>query len=241
MVNLKLPATKISTGYASYRHKHAELRVYGKEALSEIWKTGAEEQKSQSLSPLEDKEYGEASSLREREILSQYTNTEPHNIFSLKQRHGNKLCYIRKKKALKTDQSSSQAYYAEGDALCTQERELLLVIRTADCLPFFVIMESRHKSLFGLIHAGWRGLQQQIIYAALGQMLESFLLPQHLSNKKSLKELKGVRRVGYITDPLFLWALRRIQALYGWCRSRALFLPRIAAKDLSKWIRGLFT
>ena len=36
-------------------------------------------------------------------------------------------------------------------------------------------MENKDKSLFGLIHAGWRGMEKQLIYLSLGKMLEHFL------------------------------------------------------------------
>ena len=170
--------------YASYEHRRAKLGVYAKEALASIPQVEEERQKSssESPSPLKYKKFEERSRLEEeRKLLSQYTNTEFHNIFFLKQVHGNRLCYIHKE-SQKRKQVAPHSYYAQGDALYTQEKEALLVVRTADCLPFFVIMENRRGSLFGLIHAGWRGLKQQIVYTSLGQMLH-FLTSEVLEHR----------------------------------------------------------
>ena len=117
---------------------------------------------------------------KERDFLSQSTGIEASNIFFLKQAHGNKLCYIpqdfkERDRASKERGTPFSSYYAEGDALYTEARGCLLVIRTADCLPFFVLMKNKEKKLFGLIHAGWRGLEKQIICISLYRMLKYFL------------------------------------------------------------------
>ena len=54
----------------------------------------------------------------------------------------------------------------EADAVFTREPELLVAVRTADCVPVLVWGES----VVGAIHAGWRGLAAGIIPKAL-QML----------------------------------------------------------------------
>lgn len=49
----------------------------------------------------------------------------------------------------------------DADALVTDERNLTLVIRTADCLPVFFL--DRHRRAIGLSHAGWRGAKKGIV------------------------------------------------------------------------------
>lgn len=175
--------------YLEYKHELAELRVYGKQALAEL--------PDSRTHPVNHKEGGAQFSgclvyKQEKEFLSRCTGIEPSNIFFLKQRHGNNICYVQKEgenRGQGKQERLEQFYYAVGDALYTQERGIVLVVRTADCLPFFVIMESRHKSLFGLIHAGWRGLKQKIVYASLGQMLERFLGSQKKNDSEELGTL----------------------------------------------------
>ncbi len=57
------------------------------------------------------------------------------------------------------------------DALWTDESGRALAIKVADCLPVTVI-ESKHH-LIANIHAGWRGVAQRIVDAALDEMTHS--------------------------------------------------------------------
>lgn len=43
----------------------------------------------------------------------------------------------------------------EGDALVTNQPNLLLVVRTADCVPVLIV--DRTMGIIGAVHAGWRG------------------------------------------------------------------------------------
>jgi YfiH family protein len=51
----------------------------------------------------------------------------------------------------------------EGDGLLTRFPGVLLTIKTADCIPVFLVSPDR----VGLIHAGWRGLKAGILEEAL--------------------------------------------------------------------------
>lgn len=55
-----------------------------------------------------------------------------------------------------------------GDSLATNIRNIGLVIRTADCLPIFLY--DKDKEVIGLIHAGWRGLESDIIGAFVARI-----------------------------------------------------------------------
>lgn len=59
----------------------------------------------------------------------------------------------------------------EADALFTMDTGLKLIIRTADCLPLFFSFESQFSShtLAGVIHAGWRSMEKEIIFKTLQQ------------------------------------------------------------------------
>jgi len=49
----------------------------------------------------------------------------------------------------------------EGDALMTNVPGLLLVVRTADCLPVFLVDEKNRA--VASVHCGWRGTQKRIL------------------------------------------------------------------------------
>lgn len=60
----------------------------------------------------------------------------------------------------------------EGDALMTDVPGLLLVIRTADCLPVLLLDEA-HRAV-AAVHCGWRGTEKRILEQAVRAMGESY-------------------------------------------------------------------
>jgi len=55
------------------------------------------------------------------------------------------------------------------DALISNDPEVILSVRVADCLPISIIDKKSHS--FGLIHAGWRGLDNGIIGKTIALMV----------------------------------------------------------------------
>ncbi len=51
----------------------------------------------------------------------------------------------------------------KSDALITKEKNLILVVKTADCMP--VIVTDNEK--VGVIHIGWKGLENKIFYKTI--------------------------------------------------------------------------
>ena len=60
----------------------------------------------------------------------------------------------------------------EGDALITSTPGILLVIRTADCLP--ILIADPVQKAIAAVHAGWRGTAQQILLQAVRAMSDRF-------------------------------------------------------------------
>jgi polyphenol oxidase len=60
-------------------------------------------------------------------------------------------------------------YYRNTDGLITKEKNLFLIISTADCFP--VLIYDRSKQVVAAIHSGWRGTQKEIIKKALNLMI----------------------------------------------------------------------
>lgn len=56
----------------------------------------------------------------------------------------------------------------EADAAVTRETNLVLTVRTADCLP--VLLADRAGSVVAVAHAGWRGLAAGVLDATLAAM-----------------------------------------------------------------------
>ncbi len=59
-----------------------------------------------------------------------------------------------------------------GDGLVTSTAGLLLVIRTADCLPVFLV-DAENRAV-AAVHCGWRSTAQKILAAAIDLMLKKF-------------------------------------------------------------------
>ena len=72
--------------------------------------------------------------------------------------------------ALPGDASSDSA--PQGDALFTRERDMLLVVQTADCIPI-LLADAKHRAV-AAIHAGWRGTLCRIAEKTLGRMKMEF-------------------------------------------------------------------
>jgi hypothetical protein len=60
----------------------------------------------------------------------------------------------------------------EGDALMTDVPGFLLVIRTADCLPAFLVDEANQA--IAAVHCGWRGTEKRILERAVQAMGEAY-------------------------------------------------------------------
>jgi len=56
----------------------------------------------------------------------------------------------------------------KGDSLVTKLPSLLLIVRTADCLPVLIVDESR--KVIAAVHCGWRGSAKRVIQKAVEKM-----------------------------------------------------------------------
>ena len=65
----------------------------------------------------------------------------------------------------------------EGDALITRTPDLLLAIKTADCVPLLLV-DFNHRAVAS-VHAGWRGTAQGIAGAAIRAMEDAYGTDPH--------------------------------------------------------------
>ena len=114
----------------------------------------------------------------QKEFLSSQLNISLPEPVIIRQVHGNRI--------IVADKNFPQrgSVLEEADGLITQEPYLPLTVRTADCLPVFLYDQQRKG--IGLIHAGWRGVQKNIVGRAVGLMRE-----QWRSDPKNIKAAFG--------------------------------------------------
>jgi len=67
---------------------------------------------------------------------------------------------------------SASGLAGEGDALITSQKDLILAIRTADCVPILVVGEGGQ---IAAIHAGWRGVANGVVSETLSEMDHPFV------------------------------------------------------------------
>jgi polyphenol oxidase len=60
----------------------------------------------------------------------------------------------------------------QADALITRERNVLLVVQTADCIP--ILLADTKRRAVAAIHSGWRGTVRRIAEKTLGRMQMEF-------------------------------------------------------------------
>lgn len=76
--------------------------------------------------------------------------------------HGNEIDVVKK--------TGGGKVVKNADGLITQSKELYLSITSADCLPIFLFEPK--KEIVGMIHAGWRSLEKNILANAVGKIKE---------------------------------------------------------------------
>lgn len=84
--------------------------------------------------------------------------------------HGDQVLRVGKKEQGKGGENPKEA--PEVDGLITNEKDIYLFLLTADCLP--VTLYDPKTSSIGLIHAGWKGIDNEIIIKAVKKMEEEF-------------------------------------------------------------------
>lgn len=107
----------------------------------------------------------------QRENLLKELGVNSQELVCPSQVHGRHVAAVGKK------HGGSGAFGRQGaiqatDALITKEKGLWISVMTADCLPVFVL--DRKTRAAAIIHAGWKGLFQNIISGSLASMNRIF-------------------------------------------------------------------
>ena len=97
--------------------------------------------------------------LQNLNITAHYYTKDLSNLNIIKQGTTNKAIYI----------ASPERYKTFADGAVTDQKNIILAIRTADCAPI-LFYDSNHQ-VIGVAHAGWRGALRGIIENTLDLML----------------------------------------------------------------------
>ncbi len=91
-----------------------------------------------------------------------------YNLFSLKQTHSNTII----------DLDSTFESDLEGDGFITTQKNMMITVTVADCGN--IVITDTSNSIIGVFHAGWRGLENEILKKGLTIMKEKLkeLFPQ---------------------------------------------------------------
>jgi len=117
--------------------------------------------------------------MSEKRILSGITGVETGNIVMLDQVHGNMIIHVV------DEPSSDLPSVGEADGLVTAIKGVVLVIRTADCVPVFLY--DPENGVLAAAHSGWKGTMLNIsgrcvremvyIYGSDPGNIRTFILP----------------------------------------------------------------
>lgn len=88
-----------------------------------------------------------------------------HQFAWARQVHGDRVLLVN-------DEFLAENVLHDADALVTNLKNVLIAVRTADCLPVF-LWDSVSQSL-GVVHAGWKSTHKKILHRAIETMTNHF-------------------------------------------------------------------
>jgi YfiH family protein len=103
-----------------------------------------------------------------RNFVAKKLNISSKKVFLLEQVHGDTFY----------DTKNLSTLSAEGDALYTTQRNEVLIVKTADCMPLFFWSEI--QQLIGVIHSGWKGTHLGISEKLLHHLQTQGYSPQSI-------------------------------------------------------------
>jgi len=127
----------------------------------------------------------------QRAYLLKYCDADIPQVFWRKQIHGEDILIAR-------NGAGTCKGCIDADAFITDEKNLPIALRTADCVPVFIF--DPEFCVIGLAHAGWRGTYKAIAVKTVQKMQEVF----H-SQPSSLKVVLGpsIRECCYLVGEEF--------------------------------------
>ncbi len=95
----------------------------------------------------------------ERELLSSLVNLDPNRIVNPQQVHSSNVKTV-----------NEPGKKPSTDAIISSTKSLVLSIQVADCIPLY--LADPENNIIGIVHAGWRGIEKNIIDNSIDKMIE---------------------------------------------------------------------
>ena len=95
--------------------------------------------------------------------------TSEENMRLLAEKFG-PIAYMRQVHGANVRYASKPGVYEEADAIFTDRQDIWLAVHTADCLPLLIST----PEAVAAVHAGWRGLRQEIVGKTIKKLIEEF-------------------------------------------------------------------
>ena len=109
--------------------------------------------------------------IENRKIMASFLKSDKNLHFIVaNQTHSDNIKIISKKKT--KGWNSLEDAVEDCDALITNEKDIVLTILTADCVP--VLLYDEEKKVVAVIHAGWKGTKAKIAAKAVLKMKEVY-------------------------------------------------------------------
>lgn len=111
-------------------------------------------------------------SVANRQKFLKKISLNPNNIVSAELAHGNRVAIV--------GNDDLGTTIPQTDSLITNQKGIFLSITVADCLP--IVLYNEQQQLIALLHAGWQGLDKEIIKEAVSKIKKEFQInPESLS------------------------------------------------------------
>lgn len=116
-------------------------------------------------------EFGDMKDLSCQKKFLNFLNLQQENLITANQIHSNNIAIV--------DSSQKNTIIDNCDGLITADKNIILGIFTADCMPVFMI--SDNNDIKGVIHSGWKGLASGILENAISVFGRDFgIKPENL-------------------------------------------------------------
>ena len=100
--------------------------------------------------------------LKNLDIVAKNIGMNTENLFTMNQTHSNKVVVV--------DSTNKHIKRVSADALVTNQKNIVLSVLTADCVPLLIYDEV--NQIIGSVHAGWKGALGGIIENTFNEILK---------------------------------------------------------------------
>ena len=100
--------------------------------------------------------------LKNLDIVAENIGMNTENLFTMNQTHSNKVVVV--------NNTNKHIKRVSADALVTNQKNIVLSVLTADCVPLLIYDEV--NQIIGSVHAGWKGALGGIIENTFNEILK---------------------------------------------------------------------